>query len=570
MISRARYTNVLGIVGTGLLIIFIALYGFELRQPWWQYLLFLLFMFISEINAIQFNNTYLTMEFGFIYAAIFIFGFIPAAVMKAISTLLSQGYIRYNNGNLRETLDLICFNVGQYMISFFGGAGAYLLLKRTGLTEAFAQAVGIFIYFIINNLLVEIYVTFGTGDNTFRKSLRSLCADLTTYAISVPGGLLMVELYRYFDYYHHSFPHLRFLAVLLGLIPYIVLVYIYKIYMGLITTNRELTALYDVAATMTSTLNTQEVLRIIFDSVKNVAPWDTISLFVYQQDALVPLMYEGFYSDSIKDFRLKPGEGITGSTLVSGRGEIINNYKKDSRFRDDPGLPPNTKSVMSVPMINNNEIIGAITLTSNKKNAYNSKHLKIMSILANQATVAISNARLFDKTSKLAVTDSLTRLYNLRYIYEELERMVNRVKNNGGVFSLIIIDIDHFKSYNDRYGHLVGDSILKKLAEVLKDNVRDNDIVGRYGGEEFVIILPDTPGAEAYAIAERIREVVESTEFAQTDTGKKIFITISAGVASCPDDALTVKELVRKADQALLFGAKQKGRNRVVEFKKMN
>ncbi|TYP49280.1 diguanylate cyclase (GGDEF)-like protein [Thermosediminibacter litoriperuensis] len=569
MISRTRYTKILAVTGTGLLILHTGYYGFQLEQPWWQYLIFLLFMFISELNAVQFNNTYLSMEFGFIYAALFIFGFIPAAVMKALSTLLSQAYIRYRNGNLRENLDVVCFNVGQYMVSFFGGAGVYILLKRGGLSEVFAQVLGIFMYFILNNLLVEFYISFGTRDYTFRKWLKSLEADLTTYTISVPGGLLTVQLYRHFGYYLH-FPYVGFFAALLGFAPYFLMVYIYKLYMGLIATNRELTALYDVAATMTSTLNTQEVLEIIFDSAKSVAPWDTISLFVYQQDALVPLMYEGFYSDSIKDFRLKPGEGITGSTLLRGRGEIVNNCKKDPRFRQIPGLPLNTKSIMSVSMINNNDIIGAITLTSNKKNAYNNKHLKIMSILANQAAVAISNARLFDRTSKLAVTDSLTKLYNHRYIYEELESMVSRVKNSGGMFSLIIIDIDHFKSYNDRYGHLVGDSILKKLAEVLRDNVRNNDIVGRYGGEEFVIILPDTSGAEAYAIAERIREVVESTEFAQTDTGKKIFITISAGVASCPDDALTVKELVRKADQALLFGAKQKGRNRVVEFRKLN
>ncbi|KXG78411.1 Response regulator PleD [Fervidicola ferrireducens] len=556
--NTKTYARAVALTGIGLLLMMTTLYGFPWGYFGFKYLIFLFLMVMSELSAVQVNNTRLSMEFGTVYSAGFIFGFIPAAVMKALSTFLSQLYMKSAEGSFVRELDRVFFNVGQDMLSFFGAAGFYVVLKKAGYQEIFSQALAIFIYFLLNNILIEIYLALEREHYTVRKSLEAVKFDFGTYIISVPAGLLTVELNNHFGFF----------VSLLGFVPYFILVYVFKIYMSLVTTNRELTALYDVAATLSSTLNTDEVIKIVFDSAKNVAPWDTICLYLYQQGFLVPVMYEGFSDDSIKDFRIKPGEGITGKTLISKKGEVAS-YKKESAWLKMPGLPQDTKTVMSVPLINSSGIVGAITLTSSRKDAYNAKNLKIMSILANQAAVAISNAQLFDKTSHLAVTDGLTGLYNHRYIYNQLEHMVNHVKNCGGTFSLILLDIDHFKSYNDNYGHLMGDKVLKKLAEILRQNVRTGDIVGRYGGEEFAIILPDTSGSEAYAIAERIRKAVESTEFAVTEEGKKIFITVSAGVASCPDDALTVKELVNKADQALLFGAKKKGRNRVVEFKRL-
>jgi diguanylate cyclase (GGDEF)-like protein len=552
------YARAVALAGLWILLVMAKLYGFPSGWFDFKYLIFLFLMLMAELFVVQVDNARLSMEYGTVYAAGFIFGLILAAVMKALSTFFSQLYIKWSEGSLPKEMDKVFFNVGQYMISFFGGAIFYMVLKKIGYPEIIALSSGIFAYFFINNILIETYIVLENGRLALRKSFETIMVDFGTYIISVPSGILTVWLYS-----KHGFNY-----SIMGFLPYFLMMYVFKIYMSLIATNRELTALYDVAAILNSALNIDEAIKIVFDSAKSIAPWDTICLFLYKKGCLEPVMYEGFTSDLIKDFRIRPGEGITGRALNNKKGEIAS-YKKNSECLKVPGLPADTKSVMSVPLIGKKGIIGALTLTSNRKNAYSAKNLKIMSILANQAAVAISNAQLFDKTSQLAVTDGLTGLYNHRHIYNQLEYMVNHVKNCGGTFSLILIDIDHFKSYNDSYGHLMGDKVLKKLAQIIKQNVRNGDVVGRYGGEEFAIILPDTPGSEAYTIAERIRRAVENTEFAVTEEGKKIFVTVSAGVASCPDDALTVKELVNKADQALLFGAKKKGRNRVVEFKRL-
>lgn len=562
MLSVKKYTWLVAGLGIGLFLIFTGICGFKMRESWENFLIFLILMVISELHVIHINHSFLTMEFGFVYASVLIFGPIPAAAMKFLSTFITQCYLR-RKYEFRERLGIIFFNIGQYMISFFGALGAYYIASKVfagygTVHTAVARGAGIIAYFFMNNLMVEGYIYLDKHKKLFIKLGQSLINDATTYLIAVPAGIIMAETYEHFGFY----------SIFFVFLPYMIIVYVYRFYMNLIATNRELRALYDVAATMTSTLDIDEVLEIVLVSIENLAPWDTACLFVYQHGALVPAVYDGFSDSKFKDVKIKPGEGITGSCLLKGKGEIVNNCQNDLRFLRLPGLPKDTRSMMAVPLISGSELIGAIALTSSKNFVYTQKHLTLMSILASQAAVAISNARLFDRTTQLAITDGLTKLYNYRYIYDELERQVNRVKYNGGVFSLIIIDIDHFKAFNDMYGHQIGDEILQNLAVVLKNNVRAKDSVGRYGGEEFAIILPDISSVEAAGIAERIRQAVEKTELARTASGKGLYITISAGVASYPDDALSVDDLVRKADNALLFGAKQDGRNKVVQFKK--
>ncbi len=181
-------------------------------------------------------------------------------------------------------------------------------------------------------------------------------------------------------------------------------------------------------------------------------------------------------------------------------------------------------------------------------------------ILAHQFILGIKRAVLYEKVQELAIRDSLTQVLSRRYFMERFSEEVNRSRKFTYSLSCLMIDIDYFKDLNDRYGHLVGDAILREASKIIKDSIRQIDILGRYGGEEFCLALPETKKEEALFAAERIREAMEDKAIRAYDENLKI--TISIGIAILPEDALDTGALIDKADQAL-YKAKQAGRNRV-------
>ena len=187
---------------------------------------------------------------------------------------------------------------------------------------------------------------------------------------------------------------------------------------------------------------------------------------------------------------------------------------------------------------------------------------ELLAAAANQIGMTLENARLFEETKTLAITDGMTGLYNHRYFLERITEEFERTKRYKRSLSLIMIDVDHFKKYNDTHGHPKGDGILKGVAKILKDTVRKSDTAARYGGEEFVIILPETGGEEALLVAEKLRMEVETHDFPGGETQPLGRITISQGVASCKEELKSFDELIKNADNAL-YRAKEEGRNRV-------
>ncbi|HTA77416.1 MAG TPA: diguanylate cyclase [bacterium] len=182
-----------------------------------------------------------------------------------------------------------------------------------------------------------------------------------------------------------------------------------------------------------------------------------------------------------------------------------------------------------------------------------------------QDVLAIEYALLYERTRQIAITDRLTGLYNFGYFLDRLKEEKMRAERYHRLLSLIIFDIDHFKKYNDANGHPAGNEVLKKIAQILKAEAREVDIVARYGGEEMVVILPETGRRRAAELAERIREKIASTVFEKMDSQPLKKVTVSAGVATYPVDAANEESLTKRAD-ASLYEAKSKGRNQVVSF----
>lgn len=257
--------------------------------------------------------------------------------------------------------------------------------------------------------------------------------------------------------------------------------------------------------------------------------------------------------------KLKVNEGIAGKVFAEKKSIITNLGQNDPRFSKG-NIAGNVSSLICVPLVAKGEAIGVINI-ANKRNGklFNKQDLEFIEALANQAAIAIDNAKLYE----LATKDGLTKLYIYRHFYTLLETETKRAKRYKHVLSLLMMDIDNFKSVNDTYGHLVGDRVLKEIASNIKNTVRNIDIPARYGGEEFTVILPETNSKDARIIAERLRKNISQIEI-DVDETTKICPTISIGIAEYPTCSENEQQLIDFADKAL-YKAKNDGKNCVYE-----
>jgi diguanylate cyclase (GGDEF)-like protein len=264
---------------------------------------------------------------------------------------------------------------------------------------------------------------------------------------------------------------------------------------------------------------------------------------------------------------LRVGRGISGKVAQSGEPLLVQDVEKDLRVAIANRARFKTKSLLCVPLKLKEKVIGVLNLADKKNLApFNDADLQLVCSFANLASLMIERSLVLEESvrfEQLSVTDSLTGLYNRRFLKSRLEEELNRSTRQGLNLTVLFIDLDMFKTFNDVCGHIAGDDALRKTAEIIKSSLREMDIVARYGGEEFCALLPGTPKAEAMTVAERIRREIEAHDF--TPHGEIPFrrMTASLGVATFPEDGRTFKTLVHSSDMAL-YQAKAAGRNCIV------
>lgn len=265
------------------------------------------------------------------------------------------------------------------------------------------------------------------------------------------------------------------------------------------------------------------------------------------------------------NIRSKNGDAFDAWVLKNLKPLLVENVKNDFRFDVEKNVHPDDdrlrSSIIEVPLMVGSKVLGILRVDSPQENHFTTDDLRFLSRIADLGAVAIESAQLYEHIQDLAIKDSLTGLYLRRYLMdrmsEELPRQLRRKKD----LSFLMMDLDNFKDYNDRFGHVAGDMVLKKISEILLKNFKGpGNVICRYGGEEFALMLPDCPIDEARKLAEEFRQEVEETEIILRRERTKM--TISVGVAGFPSDAQIKEELIQKADQAL-YQAKKKGRNRV-------
>ena len=328
-------------------------------------------------------------------------------------------------------------------------------------------------------------------------------------------------------------------------------------------TKRRLAILTDIVKTANSILEPRKVIELIMARIQELIPSEAWSMLMVDEEKQ-ELAFElalGVKGKEVSSFRVKMGEGIAGWVAETGRSAIVNDTARDPRFarKFDTSTQFETRSILCAPLISRGRTIGVVEIINKLKGRFTQGDLEILLTLVEPCAIAIENAILFQRTEQLTITDDLTKLFNSRYMNVYLGREIKRCKRHGIPLSVIFLDLDGFKGINDQYGHLAGSGTLAEVGGILAEAVRESDILARYGGDEFVVVLPETPPAGALVIAERLRRAIEAHSFLQAQ-GLTARISASFGISSYPDHALTPEGLIQKADQAM-YRVKEKEKN---------
>jgi diguanylate cyclase (GGDEF) domain len=227
-------------------------------------------------------------------------------------------------------------------------------------------------------------------------------------------------------------------------------------------------------------------------------------------------------------------------------------------------FPPTMRSQVSLPFKLNDRVTLSLVAAAAQPDAFVDLSPVVLNTLLGHIQTSLATAQKYDGIRREVVTDPLTNLYNRRFFEKRAEEEVARSLRHQAPLTLLMVDVDHFKHVNDTYGHPTGDKVLQSVAKFLHDSVRQTDICGRYGGEEFILLLPNTPGRNAVFLADRLRAGVADIMYSGLGIPGDKAITISGGVATCPRDATNLDDLVRRADEAL-YEAKRAGRNCIVQ-----
>lgn len=322
----------------------------------------------------------------------------------------------------------------------------------------------------------------------------------------------------------------------------------------------------DIGQALTSTFDMNEVINLIMKNMTRLFELENWSLLLVDDES-GELYFEvaiDHENKNISGLRFKSEEGVAGWVLKKKKTLIIADVTQDERFTGhiDKLTSFKTKSIIAVPLIFREKTIGVLELI-NCKNPEKVKgtKLKLLTLLADFAAIAISNAKHYQYVNQLTITDDLTGLNNARHLHYILDAEISRCMKENKPLTLIFLDIDHLKQVNDAHGHLAGSEIISEFGQVIKTVLRENDYGARYGGDEFVVILPRTSKAEAMDIANTLRKNILRKQFLNS-MNLELSLTASFGVATFPDDADSKDAIIKMADD-MMYKVKHSTRNAI-------
>jgi len=327
----------------------------------------------------------------------------------------------------------------------------------------------------------------------------------------------------------------------------------------------EYQSLYDLGLKLTASENPEKLYQTIVDYATSLTntPAGSLTIFEEKRGEMSLAAVKGVSRRFSNKTRWKVRQGgLTSHILNQDQPLAVQDIKRHPRFDNPIMLREGIRSLIASPLKTEGRIVGILYVDDFKPRRYSTREISLLSLLSTFAAMAIEKTKLLESTRQLAITDELTGLFNHRHFRQQLNIEINRAERYGRSLSLMMIDIDYFKHYNDTNGHLKGNEVLKEVGRILKEASREVDIVARYGGEEFSIIMPETKRRRAFALSERLRKRIASHKFENANKQPNKKLTVSIGAASYPESAGTAFDLIAEADKAL-YEAKRAGRNTV-------
>jgi diguanylate cyclase (GGDEF)-like protein len=495
----------------------------------------------TEAIRVPAGEGFLSLSTGVVLAALILLG-VPAALWVIVA-----GYLLGDLFGRRLSLDSL-FNAAQAVIAILAAAAPYHYLggTRGGSTLVFILPQGVFLltYFLVNHVLVHLAVVLEHGFSPLVENQLLLGWDFVGTLLALPIGLLLAQAYE----------RLGLTALLLASVPLLTISYIWQLYARVRAVNQQIMALYAATSSISASIELDATLQVILRQAREFVPYDQGILYLADEETLIPSASEGEVPEELMTKEVALGEGLVGRVGITHHMEAA----PPTGLRDKAVEPIGPKWYqLAVPLVTRKRLVGALWL-ARSGGRFSEREVQFLAILTGQAAIALDNARLYSEVATLAQLDALTGIYNRRTLVENLAREISRCSRYGLNLTVLMVDLDNFKKINDTCGHQFGDVLLKKIISSVASSVRSVDIVGRYGGDEIVVILPETGPLEAYQVAERIRQAVK--ELTRDEVCQ---VTTSIGIAAYPQHGEDPERLLAIADQAM-YHAKRQGGDRIL------